>query len=161
MAALQDVIRALRDTLARINTSRAAAKQPAVGKLPRAVIRADAAIVAGLKNQHAVLERLGRCESLEIGADVAKPAESATQVLTGVEVYVPLAGLMDLAAERRRLQKERDELHGHIERLIGKLANEGFLAKAPAAVVEQERTRLAEMQERLGLIDRNLAEIAE
>ena len=82
-------------------------------------------------------------------------------MLTGVEVYVPLAGLMDLAAERRRLQKERDELHGHIERLIGKLANEGFLAKAPAAVVEQERTRLAEMQERLGLIDRNLAEIAE
>jgi valyl-tRNA synthetase len=161
MTALQDVIRALRDTLARINTSRAAAKQPAVGKLPRAVIRADAAIVAGLKEQHAVLERLGRCESLEIGADIAKPADAATQVLTGVEVYVPLAGLMDLAAERRRLQKERDDLQGHIERLVGKLSNDGFLAKAPAAVVEQERARLAEMQERLGLIDRNLAEIAE
>jgi len=160
MEALQNVIRALRDTLARINTGRSAAREPAIGKLPRAIIKADAAIVAELREQHAVLERLGRCEALEIGSDVAKPAESATRVLPDVEVYVPLGGLMDLAAERQRLGKERDELHAHIERLSGKLANEGFIAKAPAAVVEQERGRLAEMQERLATIERNLADLA-
>ena len=159
MEALQNVIRALRDTLARINTGRSAAREPAIGKLPRATIKADAAIVAELREQHAVLERLGRCEALEIGSDVAKPAESATRVLPDVEVYVPLGGLMDLAAERQRLGKERDELHAHIERLSGKLANEGFIAKAPAAVVEQERGRLAEMQERLATIERNLSEL--
>ncbi len=159
MQALQEVIRALRDTLARINTARAAAKQPAIGKLPRAVLRAEADIAAGLRQQHAVLARLGRCESVEIGADVAKPPESATQVLPGVEVYVPLAGLMDLAAERTRLTRERSELAAHLERLAGKLANEGFVAKAPPAVVEQERARLAELRERLAILERNLADL--
>ena len=157
--ALQNVIRALRDTLARINTSRSATKTPAIGKLPRAVIRADEGIAAGLAEQIAVLQRLGRCERIEVGSDVAKPPESATQVLAGVEVYVPLSGLMDLAAERKRLQKERDNLRGHIERLTGKLANEGFVSKAPAAVVEKERQRLAEMKDRLALLERNLADI--
>ncbi len=117
MEALQDIIRALRDTLARINTSRAAAKTPAIGKIPHAVLRTDPAISEGLRDQIAVIRRLGRCEQLEIGADVTKPPESATQVLRGVEVYVPLRGLMDLDAERRRLQKDLDELRGHSERL--------------------------------------------
>jgi len=80
-------------------------------------------------------------------------------VLTGVEVYVPLHGLMDLDVERKRLMKERDELREHIERLSGKLANEGFVSKAPAAVVEQERARLAEMNARLASIERNLASV--
>ncbi len=159
LAALQNVIRALRDTLARINTSRAAAKQPAIGKLPSAVIRADARVAARLAEEQAVLERLGRCERVQVGADAAKPPESATQVLPGVEVYVPLSGLMDLAAERKRLTKERDELRGHIERLVAKLGNEGFVAKAPAAVIETERARLAEMQGRLATLERNVAEL--
>jgi valyl-tRNA synthetase len=159
MAALQDVIRTLRDTLARINTNRSAAKQPAIGKTPHALLRADESIAARLTEQHAVIERLGRCESLEIGTTLAKPPESATQVLAGIEVYVPLHGLMNLDVERKRLTKERDELQGHIARLSGKLANEGFVAKAPAAVVEQERTRLAEMNDRLATIERNLADV--
>jgi valyl-tRNA synthetase len=160
MAALQDVIRALRDTLARINTNRSAARQPAIGKIPHALLRTDESIVARLSEQHAVIERLGRCESLEIGTGIVKPPESAMQVLAGVEVYVPLHGLMDLAVERQRLTKERDELRGHIERLSGKLANEGFVSKAPAAVVEQERARLTEMNSRLASIERNLASVA-
>jgi valyl-tRNA synthetase len=159
MDALQNVIRALRDTLARINTSRAAAKQPAVGKLPQAVIRCEADLVAGLRAQHAVLERLGRCATVEISATAAKPPESATQVLSGVEIYVPLSGLMDIAAERRRLHQELDELRGHIERLAGKLSNEGFVAKAPPAVVEQERARLAELREKTAAVERNLADL--
>jgi valyl-tRNA synthetase len=159
LAALQDVIRALRDTLVRINTSRAAGKLPAIGKLPRAVIRADASLAPRLEEQRAVLERLGRCQAVEIGSDLPKPPESATQVLSGVEVYVPLAGLMDLAAERQRLRKERDDLRGHIARLESKLANEAFVWKAPAAVVEQEQARLVEMQTRLTTLNRNLADM--
>jgi valyl-tRNA synthetase len=159
MAALQEVIKALRDTLVRINTSRAATKQPAIGKLPQALIRPGAEIAAGLQRQHAVLERLGRCQALTIGPDVTKPPESATKVLTGVEVYVPLRGLMDLTAERDRLRRERDELGGHIERLAGKLGNPGFVAKAPAAVVEQERQRLDDMRQRQAAIALNLADL--
>ena len=160
MDALQNVIRALRDTLARINTARAGAKTPAIGKIPKAVIRADEKIVAGLQSQLTVLQRLGRCETLEIGAGAVKPPASAAQVLAGVEVYVPLSGLMDLDAERKRLQKERDNLRGHIERLTGKLGNEGFVSKAPPAVVERERERLGEMKGRLAALEKNLADIS-
>jgi valyl-tRNA synthetase len=159
MEALQEVIKALRDTLVRINTSRAAAKQPAIGKLPQALIRPAAEIAAGLQRQHAVLERLGRCQALTIGPDVTKPPESATKVLTGVEVYVPLRGLMDLTAERDRLRRESAELRGHVERLSGKLGNPGFVAKAPAAVVEQERQRLDDMRQRQAAIALNLADL--
>ncbi|MEW6252326.1 MAG: class I tRNA ligase family protein, partial [Planctomycetota bacterium] len=160
IAALQNVIRALRDSLARVNTSRSAAKQPAIGKLPAAVIRAEAGLAERLADQQAVLERLGRCEKVEIGVEITKPPDSATQVLPGVEVYVPVAGLMDLAAERKRLGKELEEVRGHIERLAAKLANAGFTAKAPAAVVLQERARLAELQDRIVSLERNMAELS-
>ncbi|MFH1745453.1 MAG: valine--tRNA ligase [Planctomycetota bacterium] len=159
MEALQNIIRGLRDTLAWINTTRAAAKTPAIGKLPKAVIKAEAALASELRDQAAVVCRLGRCESLEIGADLAKPPESATKVFPGIEVFVPIAGLADLDVERQRLDKSRDELVGHIKRLEGKLANEDFVSKAPAMVVEKERARLTELKGKLAAIERNLADI--
>ncbi len=159
MEALQNVIRGLRDTLAWINTVRAAGKTPAIGKLPQAVIRAVPELAANLAAQRDVMCRLGRCEALEIGPDLAKPAESATRVFPGVEIYVPIAGLIDLTLERQRLAKERGELAEYIHGLAGKLSNDGFVSKAPPAVVQRERERLAELQEKLAAIERNLAEL--
>jgi len=168
MRALQDVIRALRDIRAHVNHIRAAGKQSSIRKLPQAVIRADAQTAQQLVQRLAVIQRLGQCEALQIGPDVTKPPESASKVLpcgTGfqpvnIEVYVPLTGLADLEIERRRLSKERDELAGHLKRLKAKLANENFVNKAPVAVVERERTRLAELKERLAAIEQNLAEVS-
>jgi valyl-tRNA synthetase len=157
---MQPVVRALRDSLASLNNSRSAARQSALGKLPRAVIRAGAADAALLNSQLPTLLRLGRCEALEIGEGVAKPAESTSRVLPGgIEVYVPVAGLMDLEAEKKRLRKETAELTAHIGRVEGKLANEGFVAKAPAEVIAGQRQRLAEMRDKLGTLARNLAEL--
>ncbi len=161
LAALQNVIRALRDSLAWINTTRAAAKTPAIGKLPKALIRAKAQLVAGLQEQTAVICRLGRCEAIEIGPDLSKPPESATKVFPGLEIYVPIAGLADLDSERKRLAKERDELTGHLQRLEAKLANGEFVSKAPPAVVEKERARLVELKEKLAAIGHHLAELGE
>ncbi len=114
-----------------------------------------------------MIQRLGQCEALQIGPDVTKPPESASKVLPGgtgfqpvnIEVYVPLTGLANLEIERRRLTKDRDELAGHVKRLQAKLANENFVSKAPATVVERERARLAELKERLAAIEQNLAEV--
>jgi valyl-tRNA synthetase len=161
LAALQNVIRALRDSLAWINTTRAAAKTPAIGKLPKALIRAKDQLVAGLQEQTAVICRLGRCEAIEIGPDLTKPPESATKVFPGLEIYVPIAGLADLDSERKRLAKERDELTGHLQRLEAKLANGEFVSKAPPAVVEKERARLVELKEKLAAIGHHLAELGE
>ncbi|MBU0641381.1 MAG: valine--tRNA ligase [Planctomycetes bacterium] len=160
MAALQDIIRALRDIRTRVNALRAAAKQSSLRTLPRAVIHADAEVATRLKRREAVIHRLGQCDELEIGSDVAKPPESASAVFPGIEVFVPLAGLADLGIERKRLRKECDELAGHMKRLEGKLTNEGFVSKAPADVVERERARLVELKDKLAALERNLAEIS-
>ena len=160
LEALQNVIRGLRDTLAWINTTRSASKTKAIGKLPQAFIRAEAQLAAGLQQQTSVICRLGRCEAIEIGANLAKPPESATKVFPGIEVFVPISGLADLEVERQRLTKSRDETAGHIKHVQAKLANKGFVSKAPANVVEMERARLVELQDKLAMIERNLAEIA-
>jgi len=159
MAMLQEVIRALRDVRAQVNAIRAVGKQPAVRALPSAFVKADTSRSARLRAHATVIQRLGQCELLEIGPSIGKPAESATKVLTGVEVYVPLKGLADLGLERVRLTKERDELSGHIGRLEAKLANEAFVGKAPPTVIERERARLAELTEKRKAVERNLADL--
>jgi valyl-tRNA synthetase len=80
--------------------------------------------------------------------------------LPGIEVYVDLAGLIDVAAERARLTREREKLLGLIEGKQRKLANANFTARAPADVVAKEREGLGELETRLSSIDRSLVELA-
>ncbi len=79
--------------------------------------------------------------------DALEPSDDRiTLVITPVEITIPLAGLVDVEAERERLAKELTEAESQIERLK-KLLNSPFAQKAPAAVVEKERAKLAEYQE--------------
>jgi valyl-tRNA synthetase len=159
IADLQNVIRGLRDIRASINGIRSQSKQSAVRALPAAIIKARRDISDKLRAREAVIQRLGQIEKLEISPDAAKPPQPMSKIFPGVEVYVPLAGLADVEIEVRRLTKEIDETRGHRDRLDTKLANEGFVAKAPAAVIEKERARLAELNEKLATMQRNLAEL--
>jgi valyl-tRNA synthetase len=159
MQALMDVIRSLREIRNHVNGIRSAARESAIRTLPRAVIKADAKLATSLMEREAMILRLGQCDAVEIGPNAEKPPESASKVLSGVEVFVPLTGLADLGIERQRLTKERNEIAGHLKRLEGKLGNEGFVSKAPAAVVEKERERLADLKEKLAAVERNLAEV--
>ncbi|MCA9244619.1 MAG: class I tRNA ligase family protein, partial [Phycisphaerales bacterium] len=159
MDELQDVIRALRDVLAQINNNRSQAGESAIRALPSAAIRCGSEVAGRLSRAERILKRLGSCDAFEIGPQVGKPADAMTRVLTGIEVYVPVTGLVNLEVERKRLGKERDELEKYIRQVEGKLSNEKFVANAPANVVEQERARLAELQEKLAAIARNLADL--
>ncbi len=67
-----------------------------------------------------------------------------------VEIYLPLAGLLDIGKELGRLDKEIGQTQQEIERLKGKLANEAFVARAKPEVVEKEREKLAAQEERIG-----------
>ena len=80
---------------------------------------------------------------------------SAVQIITdSATAYIPLADMIDFAAERKRLEGELAKNEGEIKRLEGKLSNEGFVAKAPAAVVEGERAKLEKYKEvRKGLLE--------
>ncbi len=80
-----------------------------------------------------------------------KPADSAALVVGSVEIYLPLAGMVDLAKEKSRLEKELKEAETHIERLE-KLLSSDFANKAPAALVQKERDKLAGYKETAGKI---------
>ena len=81
-------------------------------------------------------------------------------VVSGVEIYLPLKGLIDVEKETARLTKEREKLQKEIKRLTGKLSNEGFLKKAPAAVVAGEREKLAGYEEKEKSLEARLADLA-
>ena len=74
----------------------------------------------------------------------------------GMECYLPLAGMVDLDAERARLAKEIAEAQGRGRARRGRLANPAYVDKAPAAVVEKDRARLAELNDRLARLEERL-----
>ncbi len=90
----------------------------------------------------------------------AKPENAMTAVVSGVEVYLPLKGLIDVEKEMARLNKEREGLEKEAARVAGKLANESFVAKAPAEVIEKERAKEREYGEKLAAIGERLAYLA-
>ena len=97
-------------------------------------------------------KRLASASEVEVaeGFDGVIDADSAIQIITdSATVFLPLADLVDTEKERARLEGEQKKLLGEIERLEKKLSNEGFVAKAPAAVVDTERAKLAKYRENL------------
>jgi valyl-tRNA synthetase len=90
------------------------------------------ALLSGLNEAELIIE-----ESLK-----DKPKDSVTLVVGSVEIHIPLAGMVDLAEEKSRLEKELKETESHIERLE-KLLGGDFANKAPAPVVQKERDKLA------------------
>lgn len=94
-----------------------------------------------LENQ-SFIQSLARLSSLTLLADGEKGPVSVTKLVEGAEVLIPMAGLIDKATELERLAKEVAKLEAEIERIEGKLSNEGFVARAPEAVVAKERERM-------------------
>lgn len=85
-----------------------------------------------------------------------KPHQAVTAVIKGVEVYLPLAGLVDMDKERQRLEKEMKKTSGEISGLEKKLAGEGFRAKAPAEVIAKEEAKLEDARYRLQALEARL-----
>ena len=94
-----------------------------------------------------------------LAAGAGKPENAMAGVVGGVEIYLPLKGLIDVEKETARLTKEMDKLGKEIKKLNGKLSNEGFLKKAPAQVVEGERTKLAGYEEKMKSLEARLADL--
>jgi len=105
------------------------------------------------------MHRLAGVSEFSAGVDVVKPEHSATVIASGMEVYVPLEGLVDFVAEAARLTRERDKLAGDLDKFKRKLSNPGFLAKATAEIIEKDRAKAADLAESVGLIDAQLAEL--
>jgi valyl-tRNA synthetase len=96
-------------------------------------------------------------DSVEIAATVERSQDAATAVVHDVECHV--LGVVDLDQEKKKLEKKRDGLAKRVEGSKRKLGNEGFVAKAPPAVVEQEKARLADMEQQLQKLEARLREL--
>ncbi len=101
-------------------------------------------VVAGLP----LITRLAGLGELAVGVGIERPKQSAIAVVGAVELYVPLSDLVDIDKERERLSKGLTVIERELLKLDKKLANEGFLAKAPAAVVEKDRGKQRDLEER-------------
>ena len=106
----------------------------------------DAAHYAILKENESYIARFSNPEKFVYGEDVEAPSDAVTSVITGAEIYLPLAGLINIEDEIARLEKEAEKLQQEVDRVEKKLSNEKFVAKAPEAVVEAERAKGADYQ---------------
>lgn len=106
----------------------------------------DAAHYAILKENETYIARFSNPEEFVYGEDVEAPSDAVTSVITGAEIYLPLAGLINIEDEIARLEKEAEKLQQEVDRVEKKLSNEKFVAKAPEAVVEAERAKGADYQ---------------
>ncbi len=114
-----------------------------------------------LDRQVLFIRKLARLESIELLADSEEPPASATALLGGMKILVPMAGLIDAAAERGRLRKQRERTDADLQKISAKLANEQFVARAPAAVVQKEQERQRALQQDIAQLDEQLAKLAE
>ncbi len=108
-----------------------------------------------------LLRRVGRVESVTVLDDNDEPPAAATALLGGMRLLVPMKGLIDVDAERARLEKQRGKVSADLERARNKLGNEKFMNNAPADVVTQERARAAEFEKTIAQLDEQLAKLLE
>ena len=110
------------------------------------------------RNAIPFFEKLASASSLEI-VDAYTADDAVSIVTDAATVYIPMADMIDLDKERARLSAELKKTEGEIARLAGKLSNEGFLAKAPAAVVEGEKAKLEKYKATLEALTAALAKL--
>ena len=108
-----------------------------------------------------MLQRVGRVESITTLDKNQEPPNSATALLGDARLLVPMAGLIDVEAERARLDKQMQSAKVNLAKTQGKLGNAKFVNNAPAEVVEQEKQRATEFEKTIAQLTEQLEKLAE
>ncbi|MFJ9991387.1 valine--tRNA ligase [Pseudomonas putida] len=128
--------------------------------LPLFLKNANADDQRRLQENEALLKKLAKVETFTVLGEQDEAPLSATALVGDLQVLVPMAGLIDKDAELARLNKEIQRLQGEVQRVGGKLSNAAFVDKAPPAVIEKERAKLAESEQALANFTEQHARIA-
>lgn len=151
MNLLMDIIRAVRGIRAEVNAP--------MSKKVELIIKAGSQDTLDIISRNDnYIGRFCNTSSFEAGLAPQTPDKMMSAVVTGAELLLPLSGLIDIDQEIIRLEKEVQTLNSEVERVEKKLSNQGFVAKAPAKVIEEERAKQADYSDRR---DKVLARIAE
>lgn len=148
------------DIISAIRSLRSAMNLPAGAKLHAFVKDAAAETLSVVERQKALICKLARLEELDALGNREVTKDMVQTVSREAAILIPLKGVVDFEAERARLQKELEALNKNLEGYSRKLSNESFVAKAPAAVVAEEKRRQAEAQENKAKVEEALARIA-
>ena len=152
MEGLMDVIRAIRNLRAEMNVQ--AGKRTHITLIPEAGWEDTLAIA------EPYLQRLAYASDAKLGGKDALAGEKiVSAVCAAGEIRIPLGDLVDIGKEIARLEKEKKNLEGEIARANGKLNNAGFLSKAPAHLVEQEKAKLATNESMLESLNARIADL--
>lgn len=152
MKQLVEIIRSVRNSRAEVNT-------PMSRKIKMIVKAKDETILSILENNRAYLERFCNPEKLILATEAAIPDKAMTSIVTGAEIILPLAGLINIDEEIARLEKEWDKLNKEVERVQKKLSNEGFIKKAPAKVIEEEKAKEKDYTEKRAAVEVRIKEL--
>jgi len=145
------------DLISGIRSVRAEMNVPASAKVPLVVVGSDVTTQSRLKSQEAMVKRLARIEDVSF-AD-AVPNEAAQLVLNEATFCLPLAGVIDISAEKERLGKDLAKLDKEIDGVDRKLANEQFISKAPESVVNDQKKRRDDAQAKKLRVEAALARL--
>ncbi len=149
---LKSIIVAIRTIRSEVDVSPA--------KSINAFLRTDStADLEKLENYRPFLQKLAKLESIECLGSLEEAPAAATALVGSIEVLVPLAGLIDVGAERSRLNKEITKLEGTLKGINAKLANEKFVSNAPEEVVAKEKSKQDEMGAALQALQTKLLEL--
>ncbi len=142
MEIMMDAIKGIRNMRAEMNVP--------LGKKAEVIVApTDASIAEAVAEHSDYFVTLAWAEKVTIlGADDPKPENATVTVVNGMEVYLLLKDLIDADKEKERIEKEKGQMQKEIARLEGKLSNQGFLAKAPEAVVAKEKEKLEEYKQK-------------
>ena len=141
MALVMEVITGVRNIRGEMNLN------PGL-KLKVLVKTEDDKIQKTLQDQSLYIKELARVEQLEMGPNIEKPNVSASSVLGGMDLIIPLEGIMDFQEERNRVEKELKKIEKDLIFLGKKLSNPNFVKKAPAEVIEKDAHRKASLSEK-------------
>ena len=107
-----------------------------------------------------IIKKLCYAEEIIIQKEKENIPQNSVSVLTdGIEVYIPFEDLVDIEAEKERLENERKRLVAEVERSNKMLSNQGFISKAPASKVEEEKAKLKKYEEMLKNVEERIQNI--
>ena len=151
----------LMDIITSVRNIRGEMRIPPSVKLKALISAADGATRASVENGAGYIVNLANLESLTVEENLVEPKGVATGVIGSTKIFVPLAGIVDIAGEKARLEKELAKVSKDLEQSSRKLANHDFRDKAAPEIIEKEEGKLKSFQEKFAALEGALKKLKE
>ena len=151
-AAAEEQMKLLMGIITGLRNIRSEAEIHPSAKIDATVICPDAQRRQQIQDYNQAISDMARLQSLNIVEAADKPEDAATYIYNDIELFVPLQGMIDTAAELEKLARERGKIEEKLKQIEGKLANQKFLANAPAEIVQKEQDKRSQLQTQMNLL---------